>query len=63
MEVSGQLHAPPLYPQEKSLLVPIGKEARWAPEPIIQPAGILHEGKFASILPTRHYDVVLRCIK
>jgi hypothetical protein len=33
MEVSGQLHDPAALPPEKEPLVPIGKEAGWAPEP------------------------------
>jgi hypothetical protein len=33
MEVSGQLHAPAALPPGKELLVPIGEEAGWAPEP------------------------------
>jgi hypothetical protein len=33
MEVSGQLHAPTTLPPEKELLVPIGQEAGWTPEP------------------------------
>jgi len=34
MEVSDQLHAPATLPPGKELLVPIGYEARWAPEPV-----------------------------
>jgi hypothetical protein len=34
MEVSGQLHAPPLYPRGNSPPLPIGQEAEWAPEPV-----------------------------
>jgi hypothetical protein len=33
MEVSGQLHAPVALPPGTELLVPIEKEAGWAPEP------------------------------
>jgi hypothetical protein len=33
MEVSGHLHAPASLPPRKEPLVPIGKEAGWAPEP------------------------------
>jgi hypothetical protein len=32
MEVSGQLHATAVLPQEQTLLVAIGQEARWTPE-------------------------------
>jgi hypothetical protein len=31
MEMSGQLHAPAALPTGKEPLVPIGKEAEWAP--------------------------------
>jgi hypothetical protein len=34
MEVSGQLHALVALPTGKEPLVPIGKEAGWAPEPV-----------------------------
>jgi hypothetical protein len=33
MEVSGQLQAPAALPPGKKLLVPIGYEAGWGPEP------------------------------
>jgi hypothetical protein len=33
MEVRGRLHAPAALPPGKELLIPIGKEAEWAPEP------------------------------
>jgi hypothetical protein len=32
MEVSGQFHDPAALPPRKEPLVPIGYEARWAPE-------------------------------
>jgi hypothetical protein len=35
MEVSGQLHAPAALPPGKELLVPIGKEAGWAPRAVL----------------------------
>jgi hypothetical protein len=35
MEVSGQFHAPAALPPGKELPVPIGKEAGWAPEPLL----------------------------
>jgi len=34
MDVSGQLHAPVALPPGKKLLVSIGQEAGWAPEPV-----------------------------
>jgi hypothetical protein len=37
MEVSGQLQAPATLPPGKELLVPIGYEAGWAPEPVWMP--------------------------
>jgi len=33
MEVSGQFHSPADLPPWKEPLVPVGYEARWAPEP------------------------------
>jgi hypothetical protein len=37
MEASGQFHASAALPSGKQLLVPIGKEAEWAPEPFWNP--------------------------
>jgi hypothetical protein len=34
MEVSGQLHDPAALPPGKKILVPIGEEAGWFPEPV-----------------------------
>jgi len=38
MEVSGQLHAPVGLSPGKKILVPIGYEAGWAPEPLWTPS-------------------------
>jgi hypothetical protein len=35
MEVSGPRHAPAALPQGKEPLVPIGQEAGWAQEPVL----------------------------
>jgi len=34
IEISGQLHTPATSPSGKELLIPIGQEAGWAPEPV-----------------------------